>query len=133
MAKKQTRRTISVSGIVYLAVTQEADRRNTSAAALVEGILRKEILIPQAVSDLPFSWRSAIPKETYLVQPRSADGAPSWLEVHALWTECQAKHVKHSRAHEKRRASLAFAEELRKRKLLLPINEGYAPGSWAKP
>lgn len=154
MAKVQTRRTISFSRVAYDAALEHASRLGISTAELATQALRAfGVAIPETHHTAPVpaaATRKAQKTRARRTGPRAAvkrllpsrrkpiatpavgldDVGRALAEARASipWRDGQ------SAAEERERdISRKAAEIMRKRGILLPENEGYAPGSWADP
>ena len=154
MSTKQSRRGVSLSAPAYQATIAHAARENVTAAELVTRALRAYgVAIPEtrhrtrAAAEHAVAARIGAQTAPVVARPKplplkrgpapKAAKVPSRDAIEALLAECRRgvhnlySHDSAQREAAKRRVSIRFAHELRKRGWLLPENEGYAPGSWA--
>jgi hypothetical protein len=156
MSTKQSRRGVSLSSPAHRALVAHAARENVTAAELVTRALRAYgVAIPEtrhrtrAAAEHAVAARIDAPTAPVVVRPKplplrrgpapKAAKVPSRNAIETLLAECR-RGVNNlyspdpsQREAAKRRVSIRFAHELRKRGWLLPENEGAAPGSWWTP
>jgi len=157
MSTKQSRRGVSLSAPAYQALVAHAAAENVTAAELVTRALRAYgVAVPEtrhrtrAAAEHAVAARIDAQTAPVVARPKplplrrgpapkapKAAKVPSRDAIEALLAECRRgvhnlySHDSAQREAAKRRVSIRFAHELRKRGWLLPENEGYAPGSWA--
>jgi hypothetical protein len=154
MSTKQSRRGVSLSDPAHKALVAHAARENVTAAELVTRALRAYgVAVPEtrhrtrAAAEHAVAARIDAQTAPVVARPKplplkrgtapKAAKVPSRDDFEALLAGCR-KGVSiggdiEQREAAKRRVSIRFAHELRKRGWLLPENEGAAPGSWWTP